>query len=102
MKTYRTFKQALGWEKQEKEKISHSEIQDPKHLLDPIGRSFKHQVKDASRNIDMDWDGDVDELEGDVPDEIASYQKNLYKDFLKKYKKEKLHTAKHQPGAAFE
>lgn len=102
MKTYKTFKQALGWEKQENIKIPHSKIQDPKHLLDPSGRSFKHQVHDASHNVDMDWDGDVDELEGDVPDEIASYQRNLYKDFLKKYKKEKSHTAKHQPGAAFE
>jgi len=101
MKTYKTFFQTLGWEQQAKKKIPHSKIQNPKHLLDP-NRTLKHQMKDASKNVDMDWDGDVDELEGDVPDEIVSYKKNLYKDFIKKYRKEKKHTAKHNPGAAFE
>ena len=101
MKTYKTFFQTLGWQSQADKKISHKQLQDPKHLLDP-NRTLKHQMKDAKISVDMDWDGDVDELEGDVPDEIVTYQKNLYKDYINKYKKEKKYIKKQKIGSAFQ
>lgn len=60
------------------------------HVLDP-NKSIQHAIKD--RGVDKDVDGDVDDLENIMPDEITGAEtKNLTKLAKKRQSGEKKHT----------
>ena len=64
-----------------------------------IGASFAHILKHAKTHIDVDMDGDVDNLEKFAKPELSGEeQPSATKRELDKYKREKLHTKK---GNAF-
>jgi len=64
-----------------------------------IGSSFAHILKHAKTHIDVDMDGDVDNLEKFAKDELSGAEPySATKRELLKFKKEKQHTKK---GNAF-
>jgi hypothetical protein len=69
------------------------------HMMDPnVG--LKHQVKDSSKRIDKDVDGDIDQFDkpsSKLPDEVPVPTKKSTAQFFAKYKKEREHIHAGEP-----
>lgn len=68
------------------------------HLLNP-GLPLKHQLVHGLTRVDLDQDGDVDNLDKTTPADISGIEPGIYKKMMKKYAGEKKHT---RPGVAYE